>query len=119
MELSPEIPGGTGMLLAERYGRIARVEFTGTRSDLFGLLTRGYLLMLPTIGIYRFWVTTWKRRFYWQHTIIDGEPLEYTGTALQLLIGFLFAVAFFLPMYIAFFYLSTQAQEIALAGYGI
>lgn len=99
-------------------GRIARVEFTGTRSELFGLLTRGYLLMLPTIGIYRFWVTTWKRRFYWQNTVIDGEPLEYTGNAMQLLIGFLFALAFFLPIYIAFFYLSTQAPEIASIGYG-
>jgi uncharacterized membrane protein YjgN (DUF898 family) len=105
------------MSQAELEGRIARVEFTGTRSELFGLLTRGYLLMVPTIGIYRFWVTTSKRRFYWQHTVIDGEPLEYSGTPLQLLIGFLFAVAFFLPMYIAFFYLSTQAPQIALIGY--
>ncbi len=108
---------GEAMSLAESEGRVARVEFTGTRSDLFGLLTRGYLLMVPTIGIYRFWVTTLKRRFYWQNTVIDGEPLEYTGTALQLLIGFLFAVAFFLPMYIAFFYLSTQAPGVALTGY--
>jgi uncharacterized membrane protein YjgN (DUF898 family) len=107
------------MSQAESVDRIARVEFTGTRSELFGLLTRGYLLMVPTIGIYRFWVTTAKRRFYWQHTVIDGEPLEYSGTPLQLLIGFLFAVAFFLPMYIAFFYLSTQAPQIALAGYAV
>ena len=98
-------------------GRIARVEFTGARSELFGLLFRGYLLMVPTIGIYRFWVATWKRRFYWQHTVLDGEPLEYTGNAMQLLIGFLFALAFFLPIYIAFFYLSTQAPEIAGLGY--
>lgn len=98
-------------------GRIARVEFTGTRSDLFGLLCRGYLLMLPTLGIYRFWVTTWKRRFYWHNTVIDGEPLEYTGNALQLLVGFLFAVAFFLPIYIALFYLSTQSPGIVIVGY--
>ena len=45
-------------------GRIARVEFTGTRSDLFGLLTRGYLLMVPTLGIYRFWLVTDVRRFF-------------------------------------------------------
>jgi hypothetical protein len=29
------------MSLAESEGRVARVEFTGTRSDLVGLLTRG------------------------------------------------------------------------------
>lgn len=93
------------------------VQFTGTRGELFGLLFRGYLLMLPTIGIYRFWVTTAKRRFYWQHTVIDGQPLEYTGSATQLLIGFLYAVAIFLPLYVGFFYLSTQTSDIALAGY--
>ena len=38
-------------------GRMASVQFTGTRGELFGILFRGYLLMLPTIGIYRFWMT--------------------------------------------------------------
>lgn len=94
------------------------VEFTGTRGELFGRLFRGYLLMLPTLGIYRFWVTTSKRRFYWQNTVVAGEPLEYTGNARQLLIGFLFAVAFFLPIYIAFFYFSTQSSLVAIVGYG-
>jgi uncharacterized membrane protein YjgN (DUF898 family) len=49
--------------------------------------------------------------------VIDGDPLEYTGHAMQLLIGFLFALAFFLPIYIVFFYLSTQSPEIVLIGY--
>lgn len=97
---------------------MARAEFTGTRSDLFALLFRGHLLMLPTLGIYRFWLVTWKRRFYWQNTVIDGDALEYTGHALQLLLGFLFAIGFFLPIYIVFFYLSTQSSEVALLGYG-
>lgn len=105
------------MSMDEGEGRVAPVRFTGTRSELFGLLFTGYLLMLPTLGIYRFWVTTWKRRFYWQNTVIDGDPLEYTGHAMQLLIGFLFALAFFLPIYIVFFYLSTQSSEIATIGY--
>lgn len=93
------------------------VTFTGTRRELFGILFRGYWLMLPTIGLYRFWVTTWKRRYYWQHTVIGGQPLEYTGSATQLLIGFLLALAIFLPIYIGFFYLSTQASYVVLWGY--
>lgn len=97
--------------------RGGRGQFTGRGGDLFGILLRGYLLMVPTVGIYRFWLTTWKRRFYWQNTVIDGDPLEYTGTAVQLLVGFLFALGFFLPIYIAFFYLSTQTSEIAGVGY--
>jgi uncharacterized membrane protein YjgN (DUF898 family) len=99
-------------------GGVSPVQFTGKGSELFGLLAGGYFMMLPTIGIYRFWVTTAKRRYYWQNTVLDGEPLEYTGNAIQLLIGFLFALAFFLPIYVAFFYLSTQTSDIALMGYG-
>lgn len=97
--------------------RVGRVEFTGARFELFLIVIRGYALMLPTLGLYRFWQATWKRRFYWQNTVIDGEPLEYTGTANQLLLGFFFALAFFLPIYIALFVLSMQEAGIVVAGY--
>ena len=56
--------------------RTATVAFTGSRAELTGIILRGYALMLPTLGLYRFWQATWKRRFYWQNTVIDGEPLE-------------------------------------------
>jgi uncharacterized membrane protein YjgN (DUF898 family) len=94
------------------------VVFTGTRKELGGMLLRGYALLLPTIGLYRFWLTTWKRRFYWSHTAIDGDALEYTGNAVQLLMGFLMALAIFIPLYGLFFYLSTQSTDAVLAGYG-
>lgn len=94
------------------------VRFTGTRREMGGMLLRGYGLLVPTIGLYRFWLTTWKRRFYWAHTEIDGDPLEYTGNAVQLLLGFLMALAVFVPLYGLFFYLSTQSSEAAIIGYG-
>lgn len=99
--------------------RVGRVEFTGSRQELLGIMLRGYLLMVPTLGLYRFWQATWKRRFYWQNTVIDGEPIEYTGHATQLLIGFFFALAFFLPIYLALFYLSMQDTNLVLIGYGL
>lgn len=101
--------------------RIRRVpvKCSGTRTELFWRLIGGYLLMIPTLGLYRFWVTTMKRQFYWHNTSIEGDPLEYTGTPLQLLVGFLFALAIFLPLYVAFFYLSTQVGPVVLIGYGV
>ncbi|MDB5507408.1 MAG: hypothetical protein JWR75_2046 [Devosia sp.] len=96
--------------------RQVAVRFTGTRRQLFGILIRGYVLMIPTIGVYRFWLTTAKRRFFWSNTEIDGDPLDYTGSALQLLIGFMLAVAIFLPLYGLFFYLQTQNQTVAVLG---
>ncbi|WP_417309091.1 DUF898 family protein [Devosia sp.] len=97
----------------------ATVTFTGRRGWLFGMLFGGYLAMLPTLGLYRFWLLTKKRQFYWMNTEIGGDPLEYTGAAWQLLVGFLFALAFFLPVYAAFFYFYTQTSEVALIGYGV
>ncbi|MDP3314511.1 MAG: DUF898 family protein [Devosia sp.] len=94
------------------------VQFSGRRGELFGRLLRGYLLMLPTLGLYRFWLTTTKRRFYWQNTVIGGDRLEYTGSATQLLVGFLFALGVFLPIYLGFFYLSFQSGLVTAIGYG-
>lgn len=95
------------------------VVFRGNRAEFLRLLLRGYLLMVPTLGVYRFWLTTAKRRYYWQNTTIGGDALEYTGNARQLLIGFLFALAFFLPVYIGFFVLSTQAGIVTVIGYAV
>lgn len=98
--------------------RPVAVKFTGRRVEMAGLLLRGFALLVPTIGLYRFWLTTWKRRFYWGHTEIDGDRLEYTGNASQLLLGFLMALAVFVPLYGLFFYLSTLSTEAAIIGYG-
>ena len=74
----------------------ATASFLGTRWGLLGVLLPGYLWILVTLGIFRFWQVTAKRRYYWSHTSIDGDALEYSGTAMQLLVGFLIALAFFL-----------------------
>ena len=90
------------------------VEFLGRRSELAGILLHGYLMMLLTIGIYRFWLVTKKRHFYWAQTRIDGDGLEYTGTAKQLFIGFLVAVAVLLPLYLMVLWGGTQSTGIAV-----
>lgn len=83
------------------------------------LLLGSYLLLLPTLGMYRFWLLTRKRHFYWSNTILGADALEYTGSALQLLFGFLMALLVFIPLYVFFFYLSTRDRDVALAGYAL
>ncbi|WP_162783702.1 YjgN family protein [Devosia naphthalenivorans] len=99
-------------------GEPVQVVFSGSRRELGAILLRGYGLLVPTIGLYRFWLTSWRRRFYWSHTDIGGDRLEYTGNASQLLLGFLMALAVFVPLYGLFFYLSTLSTEAAFVGYG-
>jgi uncharacterized membrane protein YjgN (DUF898 family) len=81
----------------------AGVRFLGNGMDFFQLLARGALFLLITLGIYRFWLATDVRRYLWSNTEVAGEPLEYTGTAVELLIGFLIAIAILVPIYASFF----------------
>ncbi|MEJ2624490.1 MAG: DUF898 family protein [Pseudolabrys sp.] len=82
---------------------IGAVRFLGARRNYWRLLVRGAVLLILTLGIYRFWLMTDVRRFLWTNTEIAGESLEYAGTALELLLGFLVAVALLIPLYAGFF----------------
>ena len=82
---------------------IGAVRFLGARRNYWRLLVRGAVLLMLTLGIYRFWLMTDVRRFLWTNTEIAGESLEYAGTALELLLGFLVAVALLIPLYAGFF----------------
>lgn len=80
--------------------RRIRPEYDGAAGRLFWLALSRALAMIATLGIGRFWMVTRLRRYYWSAIRIDGEPLEYTGHALEKLIGFLVAVVF-LAVYLA------------------
>jgi uncharacterized membrane protein YjgN (DUF898 family) len=82
------------------------VRFTGTAGAFWRILLRGAVLLAVTLGIYRFWLATDVRRFLWSHTEIAGESLEYNGTAAELLIGFLSAIAILVPINLIFFLLA-------------
>ena len=80
------------------------VRFLGQRRFYWRLLIRGGALLMVTLGIYRFWLATDVRRFLWSNTEIAGETLEYAGTPLELLLGFLIAIAILIPVYTGFFF---------------
>ena len=91
--------------------RSARMDFTGGRGDFFRLVGRGALLELITAGLYRFWLATDMRRALWSGTSVDGDAPEYTGTAKELLIGFLFALAILVPIYVVYFLIGIEAER--------
>jgi uncharacterized membrane protein YjgN (DUF898 family) len=92
----------TGSAAGAANAAARHVRFTGPEKDYWRIVVRGAILLMVTLGLYRFWLATDIRRFLWANTEIDGESLEYSGTALELLQGFLFAIALILPIYIAF-----------------
>lgn len=69
-------------------------EYTGSAGRLAWLIFRTSFLTVITLGVYRFWMKTKVRQYYWSAISIDGEPLEYTGRALELFVGFLVAILF-------------------------
>jgi uncharacterized membrane protein YjgN (DUF898 family) len=89
-----------------------RVEFTGRRADFRRLVMRGAALELVTVGFYRFWLANDMRRHLWSHTSVAGDAPEYTGTAKELLIGFLFALAILVPVYLVYFFVGLEAERL-------
>lgn len=89
-----------------------RVTFTGRRADFRRLVIRGTALELVTVGFYRFWLATDMRRHLWSNTAVGDDAAEYTGTAKELLIGFLFALAILAPIYLAYFLVGLEAERI-------
>ncbi len=87
----------------EQYaGRVVTppvIEFTGRRGALFKLSLINAILTILTGGLYRFWAKTWVRRFFWNNIRINGEPLEYTGTPVELFVGFLIVLTFLIPIF--------------------
>lgn len=80
------------------------IRFFGDSKAYWRLLARGGVLVMVTLGIYRFWLTTDVRRFLWSNTEVAGDGLEYSGTPQELLIGFLTAIALLVPLYLVFFF---------------
>ena len=72
-----------------RSGTPIRVSWAGNPWSLTGLSFLNVLLIVLTLGIYWFWARSEYRRRMWQMVRVNGEPLEYTGTGGELIIGYL------------------------------
>jgi uncharacterized membrane protein YjgN (DUF898 family) len=88
-----------------------QLAFSGDRDVFFRLAARGALLELVTVGFYRFWLATDIRRHMWSNTLIDGDAAEYTGRGRELLVGFLFALAILVPIYLAYFLVGLEVER--------
>lgn len=79
-------------------GQPLDIAWTGKGSDYIGLGFKVFFLKIITLGIYHFWGKTEIRKRLWNNTRINSEPLEYTGTGMELFLGFLIVIfVVFLP----------------------
>jgi uncharacterized membrane protein YjgN (DUF898 family) len=91
----------------------APVRFLGDEGAYWRLRIKGAALVVVTLGIYRFWLATDVRRFLWSNTEISGDTLEYNGLATELLVGFLFAIAILVPLYMVFALVMLELDVVA------
>ena len=96
---------------AQRAPELSDIVFTGHDDEFRDLLRKGALLEIVTFGFYRFWLATKIRQHLWSHTMLDGDAFAYLGTARELLIGFLFAIAILAPIYLASFLLGVEVER--------
>jgi uncharacterized membrane protein YjgN (DUF898 family) len=87
------------------------VSFSGDRGEFRRLIVRGTGLELITVGFYRFWLATDIRRHLWSNTDVGDDAAEYTGTGKELLLGFLFALAILVPIYLVYFLIGLEAER--------
>ena len=69
-------------------------RFTGTWQAYAPIAFTNLLLMIVTLGLYTFWARARTRRYLWSRTRFIDDRLEWTGTGLELFIGYV--IAFFL-----------------------
>lgn len=87
--------------------RPTRFEFDGEWREMLPTVLINILLTIVTLGVYRFWARTRIRRYLWSRLRLDGDAFEYTGTGMELFLGFLIVVfVVLLPMAGLYYYMT-------------
>jgi uncharacterized membrane protein YjgN (DUF898 family) len=89
--------------------------FHGNWREFLPIAATNLLLTLVTLGFYRFWATARERRYLWSRTQFIDERLEWTGTGREMFIGFLIALAIFVPLIL---FLQFGVQALIFRGMG-
>lgn len=91
-------------------------RFHGSWREFAPIALTNLLLIIVTLGIYRFWAKARERRYLWSRTDFIGDPLEWTGTGKELFIGFVLAILLFgVPLVLIQFLLQMMVMRGAVA----
>jgi uncharacterized membrane protein YjgN (DUF898 family) len=76
------------------------IEFTGNWREYLPIAATNALLIICTLGIYRFWAAARQRRYLWSRTHMIDDCLEWTGTGKEMFFGFLIVIAVLAPFFL-------------------
>ena len=97
------------------------IRFTGNWREYLPIAATNALLIICTLGVYRFWATARQRRYLWSRTQVIDDTLEWTGTGKEMFIGFLIVIAILAPffLFIQFLFPALIARGKGEAAVGI
>src|SRR3954466_4223573 len=87
---------------AAAAGESRAIRFTGSWREYLPIALTNALLIVCTLGIYRFWATARQRRYLWSRTLVIDDNLEWTGTGREMFFGFLIVIAVLAPFFLFF-----------------
>jgi uncharacterized membrane protein YjgN (DUF898 family) len=67
-------------------------EFRGNAKEWFGIWIVNLLLTIVTIGIYSAWAKVRAKKYFYNHTYVEGRNFDYHATGKQILIGRLIVI---------------------------
>lgn len=73
-----------------------RLQFTGDANEYFRIWLANTLFSFATLGLYVPWARVRERKYFYGHTILDGQHFEYTARPASLLKPYLIIYAFYL-----------------------
>jgi uncharacterized membrane protein YjgN (DUF898 family) len=71
------------------------VVFTGKAGEYFGIWIVNLLLSIITLGIYSAWAKVRRKKYFLNHTLIDGVGFDYHAKPIAILKGRMIAVILF------------------------
>ena len=93
------------MTSAAPVGDDRAIRFTGNWREYLPIAATNALLIICTLGIYRFWASARQRRYLWSRTHFIDDQLEWTGTGREMFFGFLIVIAALAPFFLFFQFL--------------
>jgi uncharacterized membrane protein YjgN (DUF898 family) len=102
-------------------GEDRAIRFTGSWREYLPIAATNALLIICTLGIYRFWASARQRRYLWSRTHVIDDVLEWTGTGKEMFLGFLIVIALLAPffLFIQFLFPALVARGKAEAAGGV
>ena len=71
------------------------IEFTASGSEYFRIWIVNLALTILTLGIYSAWAKVRKKRYFYGHTLVDGDGFEYRANPVAILKGRVVAAILF------------------------